>query len=285
MNQRATRISPLLLSIAFSFSSACNATTEPLPDGSRRVSAPPVYQSWWSMTESCSGRTGPLATIDWYVVPGVAQFEHKGTFVSGYWSSRDDRVVLAERAMLDGGLVRHEMLHALLGHAEHTRDAFLERCGGAVVCLTGCLQDVGSAPVFGPTITRVSPGEMHIDVVVEPGQPQRSVDEGHFRLMVTVTNPRDDSVLVLLPSSGDAPPASFNFLLNSGPTGLWFTEHAWDPGVTVFAPGATRRAVFDFKLADRFDGIRALPEGTYDIKGGFGPASSVTRSFIFGQSR
>jgi len=237
------------------------------------------------MTESCSGRTGPLSEIDWYVVPGVPQFEHKGRAVSGYWSSRDDRVVLAEQAMLDGGLVRHEMLHALLGHAEHTRDAFLERCGGSVVCLAGCLQDVESAPVSGPTIVRVTPGEMHIDVVVEPAQPQRSIDEGHFRLMVTVTNPRADSVIVLLPSSGDAPPASFSFLLNSGRTGLWFTEHAWDAGVTVFAPGATRRAVFDFQLADRFDGIRALPEGVYEVKGGFGPASSIMRSFVFGQSR
>jgi hypothetical protein len=286
MRSRAARTTPLLLlAIALMSFAACMVATEPLPDGSRRITAPVVYQVWWHMTESCSGRTGQLATVDWYVVPGVAQFEHKGHTVSGYWSSAGNRVVLAERAMTDGGLVRHEMLHALLGHSVHSRDAFFERCGGAVVCLTGCLQDLGSAPIIGPTVARVSPGEMQIDVAVDPGQPQRTVDEGHFRLVVTVTNPRADSVVVLLPSSGDAPPASFSFLLSSGRTGLWFTEHAWDTGVTVFAPGASRRAVFDFKLADRFDGIRALPEGVYEVKGGFGPASSVTRSYVFGQGR
>jgi hypothetical protein len=214
----------------------------------------------------------------------VAQFEHRGAMVSGYWSRAGNHVVLAEIAMLDGALVRHEMLHALLGHGEHSRDAFLERCGGTVVCLAGCLRDVGAGPPVGATVARAQPGEMLIDVSVEPTQPLRSVNEGHFRLVVTVTNPRTDSVVVLLPASGDAPPASFSFLLSSRPTGLWFTEHAWDTGVTVFGPGRRRRAVFDFRLADRFDGVRALPAGTYQVQGGFGPAVSVRRAVVLGST-
>jgi len=125
MRLRAARTTPLLLlPIALTSFAACMIGTEPLPDGSRRIAAPLVYQVWWDMTELCSGRTGQLGTVDWYVVPGVAQFEHKGRPVSGYWSSAGNRVVLAERAMTDGGLVRHEMLHALLGHSGHSRDAF-----------------------------------------------------------------------------------------------------------------------------------------------------------------
>ena len=286
MNPRGVRVSLVLLSAVLSTLLACDSATEPLPDGTRLLSAPPVYQVWWSMTESCSARSGQFAAIDWYVVPGVAQFTHKGEPVSGYWSSAGDRIVIAERAMLDGGLVRHEMLHALIGgRGGHSREAFLEHCGGSVVCLGGCLRDVGVAPSVGGAVARVAPGEMRVDVAVDPPVPQRSLDDGHFRLVVTVTNPWPDSVVVLLPSSGSLPAESFSFRLNSGRTGLWNTHHAWDPGVTVFGPGATHRAIFDFRLADRFDGVHDLPEGVYEVQGGFGPATSDTRSFLFGPPR
>jgi hypothetical protein len=264
---------------------ACGVITEPMPDGTRHLSAPSVYQVWWSMTESCSRRSVAFSSIDWYVVPGVAQFVHNGIRMSGYWSQAGRRIVIAERAMLDGGLVRHEMLHAVLGKTGHSRDAFIEQCGGTVVCLAGCLDDVGPPPAIGINVGRVPASEMRVDVEGDPKAPEFSVDDGHFRLLVTVTNPRSDSVVVLLPSSGDAPPASFSFQLSGGRTGVWFTEHAWDAGVMVFGPGATRRAVFDFTLADRFDGFRAIPAGTYQVRGGFGPASSITRSLDVGLGR
>ena len=272
----------LLIPFAVSTFIACGLATEPLPDGTREVSAPPVYDLWWSMTEDCSSRAGEFTAIKWFIVPGVATFKHRDEQVSGYWSKADQGIVIAEKAMFDGGLVRHEMLHALIGQGGHSRNDFLERCGGTVVCLSGCIRDAGTAPVAGRSVARVEPVEMRIDIAVDPAQPQRSVNEGHFRLVVTVTNPRTDSVVVLLPWAGDAPPSSFNFLLNGQRTGLWFTQHAWDPGVTIYGPGATRRAVFDFVLADRFDGVRAMPEGTYQVRGGFGPATSPYRSFVFG---
>lgn len=284
MHRDATRTLVVLWPVVASLCFGCGLATEPLPEDTRRISAPPVYRVWWSITEACSGRRGTLASVEWYVVPGVSQFERNGVPVSGYWSSRN-RIVLAERAMLDGGLVRHEMLHALTGAGGHSRDTFLERCGGTVVCLAGCLEDLGRPPAAGSTVARVLPDDMLVDIAVDPAQPQRTIDDGHFRLVVTVTNPRSDSVVVLLPSSGDVPPASFSFRLEGGQTGLWFTEHAWDPGVMLFGPGGTRRAVFDFRLADRFDGLRALPAGEYEVRGGFGPASSPRRSFVFGSPR
>ena len=285
MRRSVARTSALWLPVAAGWFVGCDLAIAPSPEGTHRISAPPIFRVWWSLTQACSGRTSDLSSVDWHVVPGVAQFTRNHVAVSGYWSRDGNRIVLAERAMLDGGLVRHEMLHALVGEGGHSREAFLERCGGTVVCLTGCLEDLGRLPIVGANVARVAPHEMRIDIAVDPIQPQRFIDDGHFRLVVTVTNPRADSVVVLLPSSGDAPPASFSFQLESGPTGLWFTEHAWDPGVMVFGPGATRRAIFDFRLADRFDGVRALPEGTYDVLGGFGPAKSEVHTFVFGRTQ
>jgi hypothetical protein len=79
----ARTLSVLLIAITIAAFVACHAATAPLPENSRQVPAPPVYQMWWSMIESCSGRAGDLGAVDWYVVPGVAQFEHRGAMVSG----------------------------------------------------------------------------------------------------------------------------------------------------------------------------------------------------------
>jgi hypothetical protein len=225
-----------------------------------------------------------VAAVEWFVVPGVSEFEHEGRLVSGYWSRVSNRVVLAEKAMMDGALVRHEMLHALEHDIGHSRRAFLQRCGGVVVCITSCLRESGSAPVPGAWLARVPPDSMMIDVQVNPLQPGYATDEGHFRLTVTVRNPRRDSVVVLLPASRDgAPPGSFSFVLKSEALGLWYEERAWDPGIMTFGPGETRRSVYDFTVSARFDGLRALPPGVYGVKGGFGPASSATRSFVLVQ--
>jgi hypothetical protein len=284
---KGVRLGGLLLPcLVFSSLVGCfgSALDPRLPDGTIRFTPPPVYQVWWSLTEECSGRSGSVSSVEWFVVPGVSEFEHEGRTVSGYWSRVSNRVVLAEKAMMDGSLVRHEMLHALEHDIGHPRQAFLQRCGGVVVCITSCLRDAGSAPVPGARLARLPPDSMAIDVQVNPQQPGYATDEGHFRLTVTVRNPRRDSVVVLLPASGDgAPPSSFSFVLKSAVLGLWYGERAWDAGIMVFGPGETRRAIYDFTVASRFDGLRALPPGEYGVRGGFGPALSASRSFVLAQ--
>jgi hypothetical protein len=179
--------------------------------------------------------------------PGASEFEHEGRMVSGYWSRVSNRVVLAEKAMMDGALVRHEMLHALEHDIGHSRRAYLQRCGGVVVCITSCLREAGSAPLPGAWLARVPPDSMLIDVQVNPLEPGSATDGGNFRLTVTVRNPRRDSVVVLLPSSGDgAPPESFSFVLKSDLLGLWYEERAWDPGHHDLRPG--RDASRDLRL-------------------------------------
>jgi len=276
---RANARIPLFSILAVVFA-ACRYWFDPLPDGTRPFSPPPVYQVWWEMVETCSGLTGAMSSIEWAVVPEVAEFEHDGAPASGYWSRTHQRIVLAERASMDGGLVRHEMLHALRTELGHPRDMFLERCGGLVVCLTSCIRDGGAPPDHGAAVARVLPSAMLVDVEVNPAQPGASIGEGHFRVIVTATNPSADSVVVQLPSSGDTPPYSFSFKVQGTKFGLWFTEFAWDPGITLFGPGAQRRWVFDFTVKDTFDGVRGLPAGAYQVQGGFGPALSAARSFV-----
>ena len=280
---KAFRLGKFLIpTFVFAAFAACASITDPqLPDGTRLFTPPPVYQTWWTMAQECSGRSGSLSDVEWYVVPGASDFEHQGRMVSGYWSRASNRIVLAEKAMLDGPLVRHEMLHSLEHDVDHKRAPFLEHCGGVVVCITSCLSEAGRPPAPRSGLARVPAESLLVDVKVNPAEPGQRIDEGHFRLTVTVKNARRDSVVVLLPSSKDAaPPAAFNFVVRSETMGLWYEERAWDPGMTVFGPGETRRAVYDFRMAPKFDGLRALPPGAYNVLGGFGPAKSSPKLFV-----
>jgi hypothetical protein len=279
----ASRLGKFLIPVlVFISPAACASVVDPpLPGGTHRFVPPAVYQTWWSMAQECSGREGTLSSVEFYVVPGVPDFEHHGRMVSGYWSRASNRIVLAEKAVLDGPLVRHEMLHSLEHDVDHRRTPFLEHCGGVVVCITSCLSEAGRARAPGAGLARVPPDSMIIDVQVNPAEPGQRIDEGHFHLTVTVKNPRRDSVVVLLPPSRDAaPPGAFNVVVRSETMGLWYEERAWDSGLTTFGPGETRRAVYDFRTAPRFDGLRALPPGAYSVRGGFGPAKSAQRTFV-----
>src|SRR5687767_13898568 len=51
---------------------ACSSLVDPdLPVNARQFTPPPVYARWWAMTQACSGLSGDLASVSWYVVPGV----------------------------------------------------------------------------------------------------------------------------------------------------------------------------------------------------------------------
>jgi len=275
---RATQLTLSLLA----FAAACHAPLDPPPpDGAERFIAPPIYQQWWSMTSECSGASGSLKAIDWFVVPGVSRFDFEGQQVSGYWSRAGNRIVMAERAMLNGAVVRHEMLHALQRTGAHERRAFLGRCAGVVICITRCLQEGGRPPVPRASLPRLRPEAMALDVIVEPAHPGARASDGHFRLTVTVRNPRRDSVVVLLPPSGDAgAPEGFTLQLSGADVGIWQGDRAWDSAVTVFGPGETHRAVFDFRLSKTFDGFRAVPPGKYEVVGRFGGASTARKQFL-----
>jgi hypothetical protein len=262
----------MLLLVASGSITACVGLLDPkLPSGTKSLSVPPVYKLWWSMTEQCSGLTRSMAAVDWYVVPGVSHLNDQGTAVGGYWSRGSNEIVLAEGESMDGTLVRHEMLHAMLGTANHLRRAFLERCGGTVICILSCVRDAGAPPVPGARVARVTPEDMVVGVELTPNDPSTSTYDGHFMVTVTVRNPRKDSVVVVLPASGDSGPGpSFSFDVGNGDNWSWYDERAWDSEVTIFGPRETKRDVFDFAVKPHFDGARGLPPGTYYLRGAFG---------------
>jgi hypothetical protein len=96
---------------------ACGAdgvVDPPLPSDAQLFSPPGVYSTWWNMTQACSGLNGSLAAVTWYKTDEVVHDVNTGDVVLGYWSAAGDQIVLTTSSMLDGGTVRHEMLHALL---------------------------------------------------------------------------------------------------------------------------------------------------------------------------
>src|SRR5688500_4303804 len=126
---------------------ACGSLVDPdLPTNAEQFSPPPVYARWWAMPQACSGLSGDLAFVSWHVVPGASTVPLNGQLVDGYWSGASNRIVIAEKARLAGGKVRHEMLHALIKARGHPRGKFLADCGGVVACPVPCVSDAGPPP-------------------------------------------------------------------------------------------------------------------------------------------
>jgi hypothetical protein len=109
----------------------CNYEPTPaLPDGAVAFTAPMEYVAWWDKTSACSGLSGSLARVEWYVVPGAATFSTDQGEKVGIRVKTGDRVqiVLAGQYQNHEMVVRHEMLHALLDEPGHPDLYFTERC-------------------------------------------------------------------------------------------------------------------------------------------------------------
>jgi hypothetical protein len=253
---------------------ACERPVAPvLVDGAERFEPPPVYQLWWEMTLYCTGRRAPLSTVRWYFVPGARTVQVNGERYAGYWSSAGNSIVLAEEAMLDGPLVRHEMLHSLVEVGNHPRGEFLGRCAGVVECDDRCVSDAGPLQPVDPAVPRVGPDALEIDVVVNPAAPSRTQYGGYFTMTVTARNPRSHPVVMTLPPSIDAgPPVAFEYRVEFQGGSSQNNDRAWDDGVTRFASGETKRRVFDFRMIDvqGIAGNGGLGPDTYRLRGAYG---------------
>jgi hypothetical protein len=242
-----------------------------LPPGTERFTPPAVYRQWWDLTEACSGLAGDFSRVAWYRVRDTSRIPFgDGTLVNGYWHPSGNRVVLADSAELDGDLVRHEMLHALLQDGRHPRDAFIGRCAGTVVCSGRCISEAGPAPAPDPTARPLAPGALQISVELTSSAPTASVDDGHFRMVVTARNGAPNPVIVQLPPSGDAgPPASFSYEVVSGGSAFFYDMRADVPEVTRFAAFEAKRFIFDFHIGAADDRYTLAP-GRYEFRGAYG---------------
>ena len=125
----------------------CTTPTEPrFPRDAIEIDAPPQFALWWRMTEACSGLRGDLGSIRWYVQTGVDALQIPGNQdgrYGGYWWALGNRILLTEKAVTQPWLIRHEMLHALIGRVGHPRSQFVDRCGGTVTCTGECERQAG----------------------------------------------------------------------------------------------------------------------------------------------
>ncbi|MFN0179479.1 MAG: hypothetical protein ACKVZ0_11830 [Gemmatimonadales bacterium] len=96
------------------------------PEGAVPFDPPPLYREWWSATESCSGRRGAFDEVTWAYVPGRAFACPSGACV-GRWEP-GSRVYVAQAYQDHELVVRHEMLHALIGRAGHPDPPFGQGC-------------------------------------------------------------------------------------------------------------------------------------------------------------
>jgi hypothetical protein len=256
----------------------------PLPPDAQQFAPPPIYARWWAMVESCSGLKRPLDNVQWYATPGALLNPHNSAEpVEGYWSLASNRIVLASNDTVDGSVVRHEMLHALLRAAGHPRSAFLQNCGGVVDCSPQCVLDGGPIPRPDPAIPTVTPSELEVTSSVSPSSPGSSVDGGFATFTISVHNPFPHPVIALLPlpfTGGIA--SSYLYSIRQMPGGgVSSGDMAFDTGVTYFSAGETKHIVYDFvdapvttpsynALPGLGDQGITLPPGTYQFRGAYG---------------
>lgn len=96
------------------------------PAGDVPMKAPASYRTWWARTEACSGRTGDFDRVQWFVVDGPG-FTCPGGTCAGHWES-SHRIYLAGDWRSSEMVVRHEMLHELLGRPGHPDPPFGAEC-------------------------------------------------------------------------------------------------------------------------------------------------------------
>ena len=251
------------------------ATAPERPPGAVALQPPAVYARWWAMAQSCSGLVGPLSSVSFWHVPGEDSFLRDGRHVLGYWTNAGNQIVLAGNAALEGGNVRHEMLHALLRVGGHSRDQFLAKCAGVVDCGEDCIGDAGPPTPADPAALPVSPRLLEVAVDVAPASPSLAQDGGYFTVTVSVRNPQQRSVVARLGST-NIRARSFQFEVRGATGSLAGNEIVLDASSVTFAPGETKRQVFDFAVGDDF-ARRRLPPGEYTVLGGYGVQLAAPR--------
>ena len=96
------------------------------PVGDVPLQPPAVYQEWWAKTQACSGRTGNFSRISWSTIEGYS-FPCSSGECAGHWRT-NHHIFLAGDWIMDEMVVRHEMLHDLIGRPGHPDPPFGVGC-------------------------------------------------------------------------------------------------------------------------------------------------------------
>ena len=266
--------------LAAAFAAACQAPTGPtLPAAARPIATPSAYALWWQVTEACSGLSGDLSAVRFYVVPGVNTIADGADQSLGMWYSSGNRIVIAGAHQFDARVVRHEMLHALIGPAAgegHPNEYFVQRCGGVVDCQNVCLTDGPPPPAPDMLAAVLEPKQIQLDLQLLPAAPAASLYGGWLAVTVLATNPLDQPVWVTIPRSSPGVPdgETFAYALQGSVAGFDYTFADF----VYFTPRQTRRYTFDVPVGE---GALAA-NGAYSLSGLFATAQTAPRSFVVG---
>jgi hypothetical protein len=234
------------------------------------------------MVENCAKRRAPFDAVRWYVMPGAHSFSYGQMRVAGLWTRSGNTITVGEFAQMNGQLVRHEMLHAVLQGGAHPRAQYLGSCAGVVTCGENCMKEAGPPLVPGAGTPLVSPATLAVDLEVNPDVPSGQRDDGWFTITVTATNRLDSPVMVDLPSSADGEARrTFAFDISGALTAYRRTVRDPGSGVTYFVAGETKRYVFDLQLAGGSNPTGVQP-GSYSLRVGFGDRWSDWRTVVVG---
>ena len=96
------------------------------PSGDQQIDPPAFYREWWAKTEACSGRRADFDKVEWYVVPGDG-FSCPSGRCAGRWES-SHKIYLAQDWAHNELVVRHEILHELIGRPGHPDPPFGADC-------------------------------------------------------------------------------------------------------------------------------------------------------------
>lgn len=216
------------------------------------------------MTETCAGIQGVLDRVRWYTVPG-SQLPSGTSDVPDavgavFFEAQGARIVLADSFATNPQVVRHEMLHVLLGPtiSGHPTAAFRTHCGGIVACVGQCATETGrdTLPLPGAQTVDVSALVVSANLVGVPVHLSAAggvsgYHGGYYAMIARVQNPRRTSVwarLRKLPSH-PAEAATFGvvFLDPGAGTGAELSGvfHYVLADSVPFGPGETKRLAFD----------------------------------------
>ena len=87
------------------------------------------YIAWWNELEACSGLSGNIHAVSFYVLPNDTTVRVGNESYWGYWIEAGDRIVFAGPWAANEKLVKHEEMHALLQSPLHPAAYFQGPCG------------------------------------------------------------------------------------------------------------------------------------------------------------